>query len=97
MAYKTDAKSAKRMLRGNKNAVLVDVRTKEEYEEDHVKGSVLLPYDRIDSMAKYILPHKDAVIIVGCSSGFRSGIAARRLEDMGYTKVYNAGKILDLK
>lgn len=97
MVRKINAAAAKKMLTRNKNIVVVDVRTEDEYAEDHVPGSILMPYDKTDIMAKYVLPDKNAVVFIGCSSGFRSGVASRRLNDIGYTNVYNVGKILDLK
>ena len=97
MVTKTDAAHAKKMLRSNKDIILLDVRTPAEYEKDHINGSVLLPHDHIVKMAKYILPDKTAKIIVGCSSGFRSRIACAMLTALGYENVYDAGRILLLK
>lgn len=77
----------------NKEAILVDVRTKEEYDAGHVEGAILLPVDEITSLIEKEIPDKDTGIIVYCRSGRRSNIAANALKDMGYTKLYDMGPI----
>lgn len=63
------------------NYVIVDVRTKEEYEEGHVVGAINIPYDEIDEDVSL---DKDKTIMVYCRSGQRSGIAYHTLKDLGY-------------
>jgi phage shock protein E len=75
-------------------AVLLDVRTLEEYAEAHIAGAKLLPYDAIDAaQARAAILDKDAVVIVYCRSGRRSAIAAEALLALGYSKVYDLGPI----
>ena len=69
--------------------VIIDVRTKEEYDELHVKDSINIPYDDID---KAIDIDKDMNVFVYCKSGNRSSIAYKTLKEMGY-KVYDLGSI----
>ncbi len=84
---------AKRMLEQDKTAVLLDVRTPDEYAQRHIPGSVLIPdYELAARMGKE-LPDKNAPIIVYCRSGNRSRNAALRLLQAGYTRVYDAGGI----
>ena len=64
-----------------KNYVVVDVRTKEEYEDSHVKNALNIPYDEIDENTD--LP-KDKIIMVYCRSGKRSNIAYNTLKKLGY-------------
>ena len=66
------------------NYVIVDVRTKEEYEESHVKEAINIPYDEIDENTD--LP-KEKTIFVYCKSGRRSGIAKESLEKLGYNVI----------
>ena len=66
-------------------AVVIDVRTADEYNEGHIDGSINIPVDNISSI-EY---DKDSVIIVYCASGMRSSNAAKILIDLGYTNVYN--------
>jgi phage shock protein E len=71
--------------------LLLDVRTKEEYLEDHIPGAVNLPYDEIDKN-KPDSP-KDKLIIVYCRSGRRSAIAAEALKGLGFTDIADFGAV----
>ncbi|WDV44979.1 rhodanese-like domain-containing protein [Clostridiaceae bacterium M8S5] len=86
---------AKKMIDEDTNVQLLDVRTKQEYDENHIPSSILLPYDEIKDRAKSVLPNKDAKIIVYCRSGRRSKIASLELINMGYKNVYDLGGIID--
>ena len=77
--------------------VLVDVRTPSEYLYDHLDKAVNIPFDKIESEIKYYAPNKEQTIVVYCESGSRSGIAEKKLKEMGYTNVINAGKFKELK
>ena len=73
-------------------AVLLDVRTAEEYRDGHIDGSVNLPLDRISSIENSI-KDKSTPLYVHCYSGSRSGQAVAYLEQMGYTSAINIGGI----
>lgn len=89
-----EPKAARDMLAGSSKAVLLDVRTREEFVSGRIAGSVLLPYDRIDAAgAARILDSKDRPVIVYCRTGRRSSIAASTLFRLGYTRVYDLGGI----
>lgn len=79
-------------FRQTKNAVLLDVRTKEEYAGCHIPDSINLPLDELEEIDEKI-PERDTAIFVHCLSGARSAEAERRLEQKGYTKVKNIGGI----
>lgn len=66
---------------------IVDVRTKEEYNSEHIKGAINIPYDEI---TKEVNLEKEKTIFVYCKSGTRSKIAYNTLKDLGYT-VYDLG------
>jgi rhodanese-related sulfurtransferase len=76
-------------------AVILDVRTQEEFEGGHIEGAVLLPGGEVGERAKEVLPDKNQTILVYCRSGRRSELAARELISMGYTNVYDFGGIID--
>ena len=78
-------------LDDEENVVLIDVRTKEEYETGHIAGSINLPLDIISN----IDISKDKKIIVYCRSGRRSNLAAVELIGLGYENVYDMGGIED--
>lgn len=63
------------------NYQIVDVRTKEEYEEGHIKNAILIPYDQINDQ---VALDKDKKILVYCRSGRRSGIAYQTLTELGF-------------
>jgi rhodanese-related sulfurtransferase len=71
--------------------VLVDVRTPEEYASEHIPGSILIPYDTIASRSP--VKEKDALVILYCRSGNRSGIAKRTLLSLGFSNVEDFGGI----
>lgn len=75
-------------------AVVVDVRTKEEFDEEHFPGAINIPVDRI-LVRKNELP-KDKSLILYCASGARSAYAAHLLKAEGYKDVVNAGGLDDM-
>ncbi len=70
-------------------AFLVDVRTPGEFAEGHVKGSVNIPLDRVQTQLAKFKNKKN--IIVFCRSGGRSSQAKSILEQNGFTNVVNGG------
>ena len=74
------------------DAVLVDVRTPEEYSGGHIPGSRNVPLQQLDKMSA-IAENKDMQLFVYCHSGARSRQAAALLQHMGYTNVHNIGGI----
>lgn len=83
------------MVRSDKDIILVDVRTPEEYREKRIPGSILLPDYEIRRRAAEVIPDRNARIVVYCRSGRRSAEAAKVLKDMGYQNVYDLGGIID--
>lgn len=78
----------------NHGAILVDVRTLDEYNSNHIDGAILLTLDSInEDTALDVIENKDTPIIVYCQSGNRSSQAVTLLEDLGYTEVYDLGSI----
>jgi rhodanese-related sulfurtransferase len=95
-AYKKiSAREAKELIDANADAVILDVRTEDEYSERHITGAVLLPDYEVSEKAADVLPDKDALILVYCRTGIRSESAARMLTEMDYTNVYDFGGIVD--
>ena len=73
-------------------AVLLDVRTPEEYRGGHIPGSKNIPLQTIDKVGS-VAENKDTALYVYCQSGARSRQAAGLLQQMGYTNVNNIGGI----
>lgn len=74
-------------------AVIVDVRTKDEYETAHLDNAINVPYTDIHATAKEFLPDKERKIILYCSTGKRSSQAYRSLECLGYKNIYYLGGV----
>lgn len=76
--------------------VLVEALGEGRFEEVHLPGAINIPHDRVDELAPDMLPDKKAEIAVYCSNGpcRNSGIASRRLSQLGYENVrdYHEGK-----
>ena len=89
------AQQAKEIMDTQEDYVILDTRTQEEYEQGHIPGAVLIPYDEILEKAEKVLPDKDQLILVYCRSGRRSKLAAQDLADLGYTNVKEFGGIID--
>ncbi len=92
--HKITPEKAKEMMDAGE-VVIVDVRTKEEYDAGHVPGAILIPVETIGDEAPSELTDKDAKILVYCRSGRRSEQAAKALVGLSYTAVYDFGGIID--
>lgn len=77
------------------DSVLLDVRTEEEYGIEHAAGAVLLPQEDLETMDEGeildVLPDLDAPVLLYCRTGRRAALAAVKLEELGYTRLYNLG------
>lgn len=89
------AEEAKKLMDSERDYVILDVRTQEEYDQGHIPGAVLIPDYEIKQSAQDILPDKDQLILVYCRSGRRSKNAAQVLAELGYTNIKEFGGILD--
>ena len=67
-----------------KNYIVVDVRTKEEYNTGHIKDAINIPYDTIDENTNL---DKSKTIYVYCKSGARSNKAYQTLTDLGFNVI----------
>lgn len=92
---KISAEEARGMLLKLTDAVLLDVRTQEEFDQGHIEGALLLADYDIAAKAEQLPTDKDSAILVYCRSGRRSANAAKQLIEMGYTNVYDFGGIID--
>lgn len=73
-------------------AVLLDVRTQQEYREGHVSTSKNVPLQSLTQVEK-VVGDKNKPLFVYCYSGSRSSQAVRMLSKMGYANVKNIGGI----
>ena len=89
------AEEAKKLMDSEEGCIILDVRTREEYDQGHIPGAVLIPNTEIEAKAADLLPDKEQLILVYCRSGRRSKLAAQSLADLGYTNIREFGGILD--
>ncbi|MEO8763473.1 MAG: rhodanese-like domain-containing protein [Ginsengibacter sp.] len=76
-------------------AVIIDVRTKGEFQAGHIKNSLNIPLDTLSSNLSTL--KKDRVLICCCASGMRSGAAKSILTSNGFNEVYNGGAWTNLQ
>ena len=87
------ADEALQILNDNEDAILLDVRTEQEFVTGHIAGAVLIPVDEIRARLAELPEDRNTPIIVYCRSGNRSATAARMLTEAGYRAVYDLGGI----
>ena len=92
--HKISAEEAYEMM-ASQEVVVVDVRTREEYDGGHIENAVLVPNESIGSEMPDALPDKEATLLVYCRSGRRSKDAAQKLLALGYQSVYDFGGVID--
>lgn len=71
------------------NLVVLDVRTRAEFDEGHIRKALLIPHAELEDRINELAEHKNHEIIVYCFCGMRSTIACSILDAHGFTKVYN--------
>lgn len=79
------------------NAILLDVRTQDEYNAGHIAGAKLVPHDRIKEQIGSVIPDKKTPVYVYCRSGRRVKIAINAMKEMGYTDLHDLGGMEDAK
>ena len=89
------AEQAKTIMDAEKDYIIIDARTDEEFAEGHIENAILIPEYEIKDRAEKELPDKEQLILVYCRSGRRSKIASEELVKLGYTNVKEFGGIID--
>lgn len=86
-----------KIIESESGYIILDVRTKEEYDEGHIPGAVNVANEEISANNRNIeqLPDKKQKILVYCRSGNRSKQAAKKLAAMGYENVIEFGGIIE--
>lgn len=86
------AEEVNKMLRENKDVVVLDVRTKDEFKAGHIPGAKHIPHTDLKSRISDLEQYKDRPIVVYCASGGRSPVAVRTLAKNNFTKIYHMNK-----
>lgn len=79
---------AREIMNKNPLAILLDVRSKQEYDEYHLNGAICIPTYELTNEIGRIVENKEQVIIIYCQSGGRSNKALNILKKMGYQNLY---------
>ena len=82
-------------FRASDGAMLLDVRTPEEFADKHIPDAINIPNETIGTEDIPELPDKDQLILVYCRSGNRSKQASDKLVGLGYTNIVEFGGIND--
>lgn len=72
-------------------AMVIDVRSVNEFESGHILQAFNIPVDRIEMVAPGVVRDKSKVLLLHCSTGARSNLAKKKLEGLGYKNVFNLG------
>ncbi len=83
-----NAQAFYKLLTSGKGMIL-DVRTKSEFDNEHIANSQYLNFYALDFKKKLLMLPKDEAIYLYCTTGYRSEKAAKYLAKNGYKKVYN--------
>ena len=70
-------------------AILIDVRSNQEYREGHLQGAINIPDFEITKRVQKEIPKKNQLIVLYCQYGGRSRDAMAVMKNMGYTNIYN--------
>ena len=70
-----------------KDAVVIDVREADEWAQGHVPGALFVPRGFLEPRIEDKVPDRGREVILYCAGGTRSALAARSLQDLGYTNV----------
>lgn len=93
---KEDINAGIKEYRQTKGAMLVDVRTAEEYRSGHIPSAHNFPVENVKDIAR-LIPQKDTPVYLYCQSGRRAVRARDKMKSMGYTNVQAIGGIENYK
>lgn len=90
MGYKNlSSIELKNWIKSNKNMLLLDIRTEEEFEEAHIENSINIPLQNLLYNIDELQDYDEKDIVVYCRSGHRSITACNLLSMEGFDKLYN--------
>lgn len=95
MIKKVDFETGHNLMLEKKDCIILDVREEEEYITGHAVDAVLFTLDTIDEeSARFVIPNKNTPLFIYCRTGRRSNLAAEKLEELGYTELYDLGGLI---
>jgi rhodanese-related sulfurtransferase len=98
-AKRQDPEAARKLIASG--AVVIDVRTPEEFAQEHIPRASNIPVDKVAEQLAQVEQlaggDKHKPIVLYCAAGSRSAKAKQVLENAGYTQVVNGGGLDDLR
>ncbi len=73
----------------NQGVILLDVRSRQEYQEGHIIGAINIPEYEIDRRVEQEIQNKNLPIVIYCQYGSRSRNVYQKMKRKGYTNIYN--------
>ena len=86
---------AVKMIAEKPDAIVLDVRTADEYEKKHIPNAISVPLEEFQNGNFASLPDKNATILIYCWTGRRAQDTAQILVEKGYKNVYEFGGMVD--
>ncbi|MBP5313559.1 MAG: rhodanese-like domain-containing protein [Eggerthellaceae bacterium] len=86
---------AKEMMEQNDDILIIDVRRPDEYASGHIPGAINIPNETINDDIVEDLPDMDKIMLVYCRSGARSAEASQKFVEIGYSRVFDFGGIMN--
>jgi rhodanese-related sulfurtransferase len=83
-----DSVKAKEMISNNEIDIILDVRSKEEWNEGHYPNAIHIPVENVETKFPSKYPDINKKILVYCKSGMRASRASSSLDSLGYKNVY---------
>ena len=80
-------KEAKSLVESNVSLIIVDVRTREEYDSGHIEGAILIPVSELEGRINEL--SKEEELLIYCRTGNRSSNSVNILKTNGYTKSFH--------
>ena len=77
------------LIKINREIILLDVRSPQEFKEEHLKGAINIPLYELEQCYSSKLKNKETIIVVYCKSGIRSKNAIKKLKKYGFKNLYN--------
>ena len=87
-----NAEEAYKLINNNKELVILDVRTQEEYDGGHIPGAKLIPVQVLPMKLSELKEYKDKPVLVYCASGGRSPRAVDTLVKSDFTNIYHLSR-----
>ena len=88
-SYDISPQQTVQLMSHESGSIILDVREDKEFQNGHIRDSIHIPLSSLSSRIDELKKYKEKNVILGCSSGSRSGKACSLLKKNGFAKVHN--------